>query len=89
MKRTWRFIKWFFSKCGWFEALMFTTSFTLAAGFTAGEGTTSRIVFWSIALGVNLLAILTFMWWGAKNMWREFKKDDEKVFDILKQEKIK
>jgi hypothetical protein len=40
-------------------------------------------------VGVNLLAVLKFMWWGAKNMWQEFKKDDEKVFDILKKDNIK
>jgi hypothetical protein len=88
MKRIWRFVKWFVSKCGLFEALIFTSAFCLAAGLTAGEGAT-RDIFWSIAVGVNLLAVLKFMWWGAKNMWQEFKKDDEKVFDILKKDNIK
>jgi hypothetical protein len=87
MKRTWRFIKWFFSKCGWFEALMFITSFTLAAGLAAGEGT-ARNVYWGIAIGANALAMLKFMWWGAKNIWQDFKKHDEEVFEILKKEKI-
>ena len=52
MKQAWRFIKWFVSKCGWFEALMFTTAFTLSAGLAAGEGTV-RNVFWGIAIGAN------------------------------------
>lgn len=88
MKRIWRFIKWFVGKCGWFEALMFTTAFTLTAGFTAGEGTT-RNVFWGIALGANAGAILMFMYWGIKNIWADFKKHDEQVFNILKQDEIK
>ena len=88
MKQAWRFIKWFVSKCGWFEALMFTTAFTLSAGLAAGEGTV-RNVFWGIALGANSCAMLVFLWWGAKNIWADFKKHDEKVFDILKKEDIK
>jgi hypothetical protein len=87
MKRSWRFIKWFIGKCGWFEAVMFITSFSLAAGLAAGEGTI-RDIFWSIAVGVNVLAMLSFMAWGARNIWRDFVKHDEKVFDILKKEKI-
>ena len=88
MKQAWRFIKWFVSKCGWFEALMFTTAFTLSAGLAAGEGTI-RNVFWGIAIGANAGAMLVFLWWGAKNIWADFKKHDEKVFDILKKEDIK
>jgi hypothetical protein len=88
MKQAWRIIKWFVSKCGWFEALMFTTAFTLSAGLAAGEGTV-RNVFWGIALGANSGAMLVFLWWGAKNIWADFKKHDEKVFDILKKEDIK
>jgi hypothetical protein len=87
MKRIWRFVKWFVSKCGWFEAVMFITSFSLAAGLTAGEGPT-RNVFWGIAIAVNALAMLAFMAWGARNIWRDFVKHDERVFDILKKEKI-
>lgn len=89
MKRAWRFVKWFFSKCGWFEALTFTTTFSLGAGFAAGEGTMSRNIFWGIALGVNAFAILLFMWWGAKNIWKDFIKHDEEIFDILKKEDLK
>ena len=89
MKRAWRFIKWFVGKCGWFEAMLFTTSFCLAAGLTAGEGTIARNIFWGTACGVNLIAMLVFIWWGARNMWRDFKKHDEQVFDILKQKDIK
>ncbi len=88
MARTLRFIKWFVSKCGWFEAVLFTTSFSLTAGFTAGEGIT-RTIFWGIAIGVTILAMLTFMAWGIRNMWRDFIKHDEKCFDILKQKDIK
>jgi len=88
MNRAWRFVKWFTSKCGWFEAVMFITSFSLAAGLTAGEGPT-RNVFWGIAVAVNALAILFFIAWGARNIWRDFVKHDEKCFDILKQKDIK
>ena len=88
MKRTWRFIKWFYSKCGWFELVLFTTSFCFFAGFTAGEGPT-RDTFWTIAIGAVVGAMLMFLWWGAKNMWDNFKKHDEQVFDILKKDNIK
>jgi len=88
MKKFGRFIKWFISKCGWFEVLLFTTAFTLSAGFTAGEGTT-RNIFWSIALGANAVAIIMFLWWGARNIWKDFVKHDEQVFDILKKDNIK
>lgn len=88
MNRSWRFIKWFASKCGWFEFVMFTTSFCFFAGFTAGEGT-ARDIFWGTALGINAIAILVFLWWGAKRIWADFKKHDEQVFDILKKDNIK
>ena len=83
MKRSWRFVKWFFSKCGWFEALLFSSAFCLSAGLTAGEGQT-RNIFWGIALCINALAALIFIAWCARNMWRDFVKHDERVFDILK-----
>ena len=88
MKRTWRFIQWFVKSCGWFEALLFTSAFTLSAGLTAGEGTT-RNVFWGIALGVNAIAMLMFLWWGAKKIWSDFRQHEEQVFDILKKDDIK
>ena len=88
MKRSLRFVKWFVSKCGWFEALLFTSSFTLVGGLTAGEGTT-RNIFWGIAVCLNVLAALIFVAWGVRNMWADFKKHDEKVFDILKQKDLK
>jgi hypothetical protein len=83
MKRLGRFIKWFVGKCGWFEVLMFSTAFTFSAGLAAGEGPT-RNVFWGFAIGANAGALLVFVWWGAKNIWADFKKHDEKVFNILK-----
>lgn len=89
MKRTWRFIKWFVGKCTWVEAVLFTSAFCLAAGLTSGEGTTARNIFWGIAVGVNVLAMLGFMAWGVRNIWRDFVKHDEKVFDILKEKDIK
>jgi hypothetical protein len=88
MKRAWRFVKWFVSKCGWFEALLFTSAFCLTAGSTAGEGT-ARNIYWGIAVCVNVLAALIFVAWGVRNMWADFKKHDEKVFDILKQKDLK
>jgi len=88
MKRAWRFVKWFISKSTWIDFVIFTTGFTLAAGFTAGEGT-ARIVFWTIALGVNILFVVGFITKGFVRLWQDFKKHDEKIFDILKQEKIK
>ena len=88
MKRAWRFIKWFIAKSTWFDFVIFTTAFTLAAGFSAGEGT-ARNVFWIIAFSINVLFIAGFMAKGVINLWRDFKKHDEKVFEILKQEKIK
>ena len=88
MNRAWRFVKWFASKCGWFEVLLFTSAFTLTGGLTAGPGTT-RNIFWGIAVCLNVLAALIFVAWGVRNMWREFIKHDEKCFDILKQKDIK
>ena len=88
MKQSWRFIKWFFNRCSWFEALIFTTAFTLSAGMAAGEGL-ARNIFWSVALGVNGFAILVFIWWGTVRLWNDFKKDDEQVFNILKKDDFK
>ena len=88
MKRAIRFAKWFVSKCGWFELVLFTTSFCFFAGFTAGPGTT-RDTFWAIAIGAVVGGMLMFLWWGTKTMWADFKKHDEQVFDILKQKDIK
>ncbi len=83
MKRIWRFIKWFASKCGWFESLLFTSAFCLSTGLMAGEGRT-RNIFWGIAVCINALAMLIFLAWGARMMWQDFVKHDNQVFDILK-----
>ena len=91
MKRAWRFVKWAFAKWGWWETFMFTISFCMAGGIVAdlnGRGDI-RNVFWSITVCIVSIAMLRFMWRGAKNMWREFTKHDEQVFDILKQKDIK
>ena len=88
MKRALRFFKWIFSTMTLIDVVIFTTAFTLAAGFGAGEGTT-RVVFWSIALGINSVFIIGFMTKGIIRVWRDFKKHDEKVFDILKEKDIK
>lgn len=88
MKRLGRFIKWFVGKCGWPELVLFTTSFCFFAGLTAGEGP-ARDTFWTIAIAAVVGAMLMFLWWGAKNVWADFKKHDEQVFDILKKDDIK
>ena len=88
MKRAWRFIKWFTSKCGWFEVLLFTSTFCLIGGLTSGEGSV-RNIFWGIAAFLNVLAALVFVAWGVRNMWRDFKKHDEQVFDILREKDLK
>ena len=88
MNRAWRFIKWFVGKCGWFEAVCFISAFCFMAGLTAGEGT-ARNIFWGTAIGANVLAALVFISWGVRNMWADFKKHDERVFDILKKEDLK
>ncbi len=88
MKRAWRFIKWFASERTWFDFLLFTTFFSLSFGFFTGEGP-RRDIAWGIAIGINILFAISFMIKSAKGMWQDFKKHDEKVFDILKQEKIK
>lgn len=85
MKRTMRFIQWFISKCGWYEAIMFITSFTFFAGLTAGEGK-ARTIYWGIAIAVNFIVIIRFMYKGCITLWRDFIKDDEKIFDILKKD---
>lgn len=85
MKRTWRFIKWFVSKCGWFEVLLFATAFTFSAGLAAGEGPI-RNWFWGFAIGANIGAMLMFLWWGVKRIWSDFKEHDEQVFEILKKD---
>lgn len=88
MKRAWRFIKWLIVKATWIDFVIFTTAFTMAAGFSAGEGT-ARIVFWTIAVAVNVVFIVAFMTKGVIRVWQDFKKHDEKVFDILKDKGIK
>jgi hypothetical protein len=87
MKRMLRFIKWFINKSTWFDFVLFTTCFTLSFGFFAGEGS-SRDIAWTIAIVINVIFAFGFMIQGAKNIWQDFKKHDEKVFDILKKEKI-
>ncbi|CAB4133666.1 hypothetical protein UFOVP257_388 [uncultured Caudovirales phage] len=88
MKRILRFIKWFINKSTWYDFVLFITCFTVAFGFGAGEST-ARNISWGIAVAVNIIFMIGFMIKGLIHMWRDFKKYDEKVFDILKQEKIK
>lgn len=88
MKRTWRFIKWFFSKCGWPEVLLFTGSFCFFSGLSAGEGPT-RTMYWTVLLAVVVVSIIATGIGGARTLWKNFKEEDEKVFDILKKDNIK
>lgn len=83
MKRAVRFIRWFISKCGWPEVLLFTASFCFFSGLTAGEGST-RDMFWAVVLGVVAISITVMCISGAKSLWKSFKEEDEKVFNILK-----
>jgi hypothetical protein len=61
--------------------------FMLSFGFFSGEGT-RRDIAWGIAIGINIVFMIGFMIKGAINIWQDFKKDDERVFDILKKDKI-
>ena len=88
MNKALRFVKWFAGKCGWPEVLLFTGSFCFFSGLTAGEGST-RFMFWSILLGIVVISITAMFISGVKSLWKSFKEDDEKVFDILKKENIK
>jgi hypothetical protein len=88
MRRTWRFIKWFVSRLSVFDVVVIVTAFTLSFGYFTGEGL-RRDIAWSIAIGVNTVFAIVFISKGIIGMWRDFKKHDERVFDILKKEKIK
>ena len=91
MKRVWRFIKWSVKSFGWFEAYMCSICF-----FTAGAGTAGllgdnrlRNLFFMLAVGVVVVAIVILFCRGIARAWQQFVKDDEQVFEILKQDQIK
>jgi hypothetical protein len=42
-----------------------------------------------LALTIAAGAILKFLWWGIREVWADFKKHDEQVFEILKKDEIK
>lgn len=88
MKRAWRFIKWFASKCTWFDLALFGAAFTFSSGLTAGPGA-DRDMFWIASLCFVVGALIVFLYNGIKTMWKSFIEEDEKIFDILKQKDIK
>ena len=91
MKRFMRFIKWCFSGMGWFEWYMLSVSFCLGAGVTATVlGNESLKLFWFTgAVILAFLAGIVIVIKGVLYAWKKFKEDDEKVFNILKQDEIK
>ena len=88
MNRALRFVKWFVGKCSWFEGILSAIAYAFSAGLAAGEGPV-RNWFWGFAIGATIGAMLMFLWWSAKNIWADFKKHDDKVFDILKKDDIR
>lgn len=91
MKRFVRFIKWCFSDMGWFEWYMLGTSFCLGAGLTSmlqGNEELRKFWFGSTILFV-MLFLITFVLKGIIHAWQRFKEQDDKVFNILKQEEVK
>ena len=91
MKRIWRFIKWCFSSMGLAEWYLLSGSFCLGSGLAAlAQGNEDSKQFWfGAAIVIALIAILSFVLQGAKEVWKRFKEDDERAFNILKDKDIK
>jgi hypothetical protein len=87
MAKAWRFIKWYLGKTTWFELGLFAAWGSLVIGL-ANEGPV-RNTAWTIAILIAGIAMLKFLWWGCKEIWADFKRHDEQVFDILKKDDIK
>lgn len=87
MKQVWRFIKWSFSGMTFRSWTLVLFSFFGAGGLTAGN-TQLRTYMWSVC------AVIGAYWWldilvdVVKGQWEKFKEHDERIFNILKKEKI-
>lgn len=76
---------------GWFEWYIFGISFFLGGGTVATVQGNEKIrdIMFTIAIIIASIGILTFMLAGIRFSWNRFKEEDEKIFNILKQEEIK
>ena len=91
MKRFIRFIKWCYTGMGWYEYYMLGISFCLGAGLISmlqGNEELRKFWFGSTIIFV-MLFMITFVLKGIAMAWNRFKEDDEKVFNILKEDNIK
>jgi len=88
MKRAWRFVKWYVAKTSWSEYVMYIGWAALIFGVVAKDGVAKDAAL-VLALTIAAGAILKFLWWGVKEVWTDFKKHDNQVFEILKKDDIK
>lgn len=91
MKRTWRFVKWCFNSMGLAEWYLLSGSFCLGAGLAAvAQGNNDSKQFWfGAAAVIAIIAMLTFMLHGLREVWNRFKEHDEQAFNILKDKDLK
>lgn len=88
MSKAWRFVKWYVAKTSWSEYVMFIAWGAFVFGIAAKEGVAKDAAL-ILALTIAAGAILKFLWWGVREVWSDFKKHDNQVFEILKKDDIK
>ena len=88
MKRIWRYLKWTVRGMGLFEWWMASIWFFMGGGIAAtidGDEQLKNIWF-VLALISAGLGVLFLMFKGFQHSWNRFKEDDDRVFNILKDE---
>lgn len=86
MKRIWRYFKWLFSGMGWFDLYMSLIWFFMGGGIIGVITKNKELenTMFTIAVIIAGIAVAVMVFKGIKFSWNQFEKDDNKVFNILK-----
>lgn len=85
MKQVWYFSKWIFAKCGWAEVLWFALVFSAVPAMFSSNPVLKE-VFQYILGTVAILFLVIVLTNSIRFLWRQFKDEQAKMFDVLKKD---
>lgn len=85
MKQTWYFIQWLVAKCGWpdFFGVMFIVSL-FPTIFVSDPRLTE--IFQYVTIASLFLVLVTVLYLSIRFLWRGYKEEKSKMFEILNKE---
>lgn len=85
MKQAWYFTCWLFAKFGWPEVLGAVFMFSIIPTLFISDPKLKEI-FQYISLSTLLLVFCVMLYGSIRYMWRQYKEEQAKMFDVLSKE---